>query len=126
MILTEENFIQYCSHHYLQKCDDVSDMKRELAAVKIIQKSIERYLQTSDIDHRLILNKVIILFNNFGRGTLPILFFRIKDHKTREILFTFLVYMFKMPREVDDLDVPINFHNFRLNLDVYTNLKSLE
>ena len=49
-----------------------------------------------ELKHHLILNHLIICFNVFGEGTVPLLFFKI-EKEYWSILKTFLVFLNRIP-----------------------------
>ena len=73
----------------------MEDMKK----FKYLKRLFKRYLNSDVLRVNLILNHLIILFNVFGEGTIPLLMYKL-EHEYWSILKTFLIYLNRYP-EID-------------------------
>ena len=65
--LTSKNFKLYAAQHYNNpECLDVEEFQQDLNRFKDIKRLLKRYELTGDLQERLILNHLIVLFNVFG------------------------------------------------------------
>ena len=65
--LTSKNFKLYAAQHYNNpECLDVEEFQQDLNRFKYIKRLLRRYELTGDLQERLILNHLIVLFNVFG------------------------------------------------------------
>ncbi len=65
--LTSKNFKLYAAQHYNNpECLDVEEFQQDLNRFKYIKRLLKRYELTGDLQERLILNHLIVLFNVFG------------------------------------------------------------
>lgn len=103
MVLTEENFLLYCMHHYqVPSCVTIEEFENDLKTVTYIKKQLGR----KDRNVRLLLNHIVILFNCFGDAALPILFHKV-ERESWSALVTFLLYINRMPDVVPDIGVKL-------------------
>lgn len=95
--LNKNNFIQYCMHNYDNpQCHTLKEFEEDLNRISCIQRLFTRYLTNKDLNERLVINHLIILFNVFGSATLNILFFKL-EKQYWDLLITFLTYLNRMP-----------------------------
>jgi hypothetical protein len=67
MILTDENFLQYCISNYSHPGCSLSDFLEDMNKIVHIKKLIKRILKNdTDVDPRLLLNHFVVLSNVFG------------------------------------------------------------
>ena len=65
--LNRKNFEMFASQNYNNpECLDVEEFKEDLARFKYLKRLLRRYELTEDLQHRLILNHLIVLYNVFG------------------------------------------------------------
>jgi len=65
--LTSKNFKLYAAQHYNNpECLDVEEFNQDVNRFKYIKRLLKRYELTGDLQERLILNHLIVLFNVFG------------------------------------------------------------
>jgi hypothetical protein len=66
-VLSHENYLIYAMKCYDNpNCSGLDEFSEDLARIKYIKKLITRYIQTGELQERLILNHLIILNNMFG------------------------------------------------------------
>ena len=65
--LTNKNFEMFAAHNYdNQECMSVDEFKEDLSRFKYLKRLLRRYEVDSDLQHRLILNHLIVIYNVFG------------------------------------------------------------
>ncbi len=74
----------------------MEDFEEDLKRFKYIKRLLKKYVVQGELKHHLILNHLIICFNVFGEGTVPLLFFKI-EKEYWSILKTFLVFLNRIP-----------------------------
>lgn len=92
--LNDSNFDIYAAKHYVKnKCLSMDEFYEDLDKIKYIKRLLNRYKKTGDIQHRLILNHMTLLYNVFDISAAnKMLFFKIeKNHHST--LKTFMVFM---------------------------------
>lgn len=109
--LTEDNFILYAAKYYENiNCSDTKEFLEDLERIIYIKKIFNKYKKTGQIQHRLILNHLIVLYNVFNKdGLNRILFLRLD--KYHSILKPFLLFLNTLP------EVVLNINNN----NIYTN-----
>jgi hypothetical protein len=109
--LTEKNFIVYAAKYYENiNCSDTKEFFEDLERIIYIKKIFNKYKKTGEIQHRLILNHLIVLYNVFNKdGLNRILFLRLD--KYHSILKPFLIFLNTLP------EVVLNINNN----NIYTN-----
>ena len=66
-VLTRKNFDLYAAQNYNNpECLDVEEFKEDLARFKYLKRLLRRYELTKDLQERLILNHLIVIYNVFG------------------------------------------------------------
>jgi hypothetical protein len=99
--LNEENFVPYASHSYNNpQCLDINEFYDDLARFKYIKRLLRKYKQSGEIQERLVLNHLIILYNVFGIEP--------ANKMLWSPLKTFLVYLNYLP-EHEKVEIPIDF-----------------
>lgn len=107
-VLDDENFELFAAKHYNNpQCVDIEEFKEDLARFKYLKRLLRRYYQSGDLQERLILNHLIVIYNVFGiEASNRMVFFRIED-ELWPALKTFLVYLNYLP-ETDKVEIPID------------------
>ena len=111
--LTNENYLMYALLHYDNPhCIDIKEYFEDVRKLKYIKRLFNRYKEDGVMKERLILNHLISFYNVFSNeAATRLLFFRIgKDHHS--LLKTFLVFLNKMPEQVND-----NLYSSDIQLD---------
>jgi hypothetical protein len=106
--LTEENFELFAAKHYDNKqCIDVQEFKEDLNRFKYIKRLLTRYELSEDLQERLILNHLIIIYNVFGiEAANRMIWFKIKKSQWH-IIKPFLVLLNYLP-ESEKLNVAMD------------------
>ena len=65
--LNRKNFEMFAAQNYTNpECLDVEEFKEDLARFKYLKRLLRRYELTGDLQERLILNHLIVIYNVFG------------------------------------------------------------
>mgnify|MGYP001205499831 FL=1 len=93
-LLTDDTLFLYAAKHYYNpQFSDVDEFFEDLKRFKYIKRLVNRYLDTDEFPHRLLLNHVIVIFNVFGiEATLKILELRL-DEKHWPVIKPILLYL---------------------------------
>ena len=66
-VLTHKNFKLYAAKMYNNpECLDVNEFQQDVTRFKYLKRLLKRYELTGDLQERLILNHLIVLYNVFG------------------------------------------------------------
>lgn len=101
MILDSDNFLRFAKNSYL--CPSIFYQKEfdsDILRFEYLNKLFKRYYESGDLQERLILNHIIILYNVFGDRATRMLFFKI-DEEYGDALLTFLIYLNRIPEQSD-------------------------
>lgn len=112
--LNEDNFLMYAIKNYHNPGSmGMSELEDDLKRFKYIKRLLNRYRTSGEINERLVLNHLVVLYNVFGDATTDMLFYKIgKDYWSD--LKTYLVYLHRMPLEtvvspgIKETDIPLN------------------
>lgn len=105
--LTTDNFMLFASKFYNNpQCTEVEEFYEDLQRFKYLKRLFRRY-QQGDLQERLILNHLIVIYNVFGvKAANKMMFFKIeKEHWPA--LKTFLVFLNYLPED-EYIDVPLD------------------
>lgn len=65
--LTNRNFKLFAMQHYNNpECTDVEEFKEDLNRFRYLKRLLSRYEADGDLQERLILNHIIVIYNVFG------------------------------------------------------------
>lgn len=92
--LTDDTLFLYAAKHYYNpQFSDVDEFFEDLKRFKYIKRLVNRYLETDEFPHRLLLNHIIVIFNVFGiEASLKILELRL-DEKHWPVIKPILLYL---------------------------------
>tara|TARA_B100000941_G_C28269004_1_gene430489 strand:- start:316 stop:687 length:372 start_codon:yes stop_codon:yes gene_type:complete len=107
--LNEENYLLFAIKYYENPhAATMEDFEEDLKRFKYIKRLLKKYVVSGELKHHLILNHLIICFNVFGDGTIPLLFYKI-EKEYWSILKTFLLFLNRIPdypkTGLDSLDI---------------------
>ena len=106
--LTEDNFTLYAAKNYNNpQCLDVEEFNDDLARFKYIKRLLRKYRQTGEIQERLVLNHLIILYNVFGIEAANRMVFYKLEEELWPAIKTFLVFLNYLP-ENERVEVPVD------------------
>jgi len=95
--LNEDNYVFFAIKHYNNpQCTTREEFEEDLKRFKYVKKLIRKYLKDDILKHHLILNHMIILFNDFNDATVPLLFYKIES-RCWPVLKSFLIYLNRFP-----------------------------
>lgn len=106
--LTEENFELFAAKHYNNpQCVEIEEFHEDLARFKYLKRLLRKYIQTGEIQERLVLNHLIIIYNVFGiEAANRMSFYRIEE-ELWPALKTFLIYLNYLP-EKQRVEIPLD------------------
>jgi len=106
--LTNNNFSLYASNHYgNRQCCSIEEFKDDMQRFKYLKRLFKRYSAYNDLQERLILNHIIIIYNVFGiKAATRMLFFKVEEQH-HAALKTFLVYLHYL-KEEEHLSIPLD------------------
>ena len=92
--LTDDTLFLYAAKHYYNpQFSDIEEFFEDLKRFKYIKRLVNRYLDTDEFPHRLLLNHIIVIFNVFGiEASLKILELRL-DEKHWPVIKPILLYL---------------------------------
>jgi len=92
--LTNKNFELYAARHYKNhKCLSIDDFYDDIARFKYILRLLRKYKDTREINIRLVLNHIIVIYNVFEISAANRMMFFRMDDDLHGILKTFLIYL---------------------------------
>ena len=111
--LTNENYLMYALLHYDNPhCIDIKEYFEDVRKLKYIKRLFNRYKEDGVMKERLILNHIISFYNVFEyEAATRLLFFRV-GNESHSLLKTFLVFLNKMPEQVNE-----NLYSSDIHLD---------
>lgn len=98
--LTNKNFELFAAHYYNNpECMDVDEFKEDLSRFKYLKRLLKRYETDGDLQERLILNHLIVLYNVFGISAAnKMVWFKINNEHYHYIK-PFLVFLHYLPED---------------------------
>lgn len=106
--LNRRNFELYAAQNYNNpECLDIEEFKEDLARFKYLKRLLRRYEIADDLQIRLILNHIIVLYNVFGiEAANRMLWYKIEpEHWT--YIKPFLVFLNYLPVD-EKVEVPLD------------------
>jgi len=92
--LTNSNFKLFAARHYNNsECTDIDEFIEDLNRFKYLKRLFKRYEINDDLQERLILNHIIVLYNVFGiEAANKMIWFKVEENHYSQ-LKTFLVFL---------------------------------
>jgi hypothetical protein len=108
MKLTEDNFLIFAAQNYNNPhCESTEEFYDDLSRFKYLKRLFKRYKVNSDLQERLILNHIIVLYNVFGvKACNEMMFFRM-EQEYWSYLKTFLLFL-NFITDTTKVEVPID------------------
>jgi len=106
--LNRRNFELYAAQNYNNpECLDIEEFKEDLARFKYLKRLLRRYEIADDLQIRLILNHIIVLYNVFGiEAANRMLWYKIEpEHWT--YIKPFLVFLNYLPVD-EQVEIPLD------------------
>lgn len=114
MKLTEDNFLIFAAKNYNNPhCESTDEFYDDLNRFKYLKRLLKRYKTNSDLQERLILNHIIVLYNVFGIKSCNIMMFFKLEKEYWSALKTFLVFLNYLP-ESEYIEVPLDLNIIRV------------
>lgn len=108
--LNEDNFVLYASRNYNNpQCSSIEEFYDDLQRFKYIKKLLKRYEKNKDLQERLIINHIIVLYNAFGIAAANKMMFYKLEPECWPIIKTFLVYL-NFLKESELVEIPLDKH----------------
>ena len=106
--LTSRNFELFASQHYNNpECIEVEEFKEDLTRFKYLKRLLRRYEQYDDLQERLILNHIIVLYNVFGiEAANRMMWFKVEPEH-HSMLKTFLIFLNYLPEDAK-VEIPLD------------------
>jgi ribosome-interacting GTPase 1 len=86
---------------------DVAEFQEDLARYKYVKRLLRKYQQTGEIQERLVLNHLIVIYNMFGISAANRMSFYRIEEELWPALKTFLVYLNYLP-ENEKVEIPLD------------------
>ena len=98
--LTSKNFKLFAAQHYNNpECTDVEEFKQDMSRFKYLKRLLTRYEEHGELQERLILNHIIVLYNVFGiEACNRMIWYKIEERQYCYIK-PFLVYLHYLPED---------------------------
>ena len=107
-VLTDENFTLFAAKCYNNpQCTELSEFYDDLNRFKYLKRLLKRYDEHDDLQHRLILNHIIVIYNVFGIPAANKMMKFKMDKQFWPAVKTFLVYLHYLP-ETEMLSTPLD------------------
>jgi len=106
--LTNRNFKLFAMQHYDNpECTDVEEFKEDLNRFRYLKRLLSRYEADGDLQERLILNHIIVIYNVFGlEAANRMVWFKLqKEHWT--YIKPFLVFLNFLPVD-EKVHIPLD------------------
>lgn len=106
--LNEDNFVLYASRHYDNpQCMSVEEFHHDLQRIKYLKRLLRRYIQNDDLQERLILNHLVIIYNVFGIQAANRMIFYKLENEYLSAIKTFLVFLNYL-KEDEHVEIPLD------------------
>lgn len=98
--LTNRNFELFASQNYNNpECESVDEFKEDLSRFKYLKRLLRRYETSEDLQERLILNHLIVIYNVFGiEAANRMVWFKVNEEHWHFIK-PFLVFLNYLPED---------------------------
>tara|TARA_B100000674_G_scaffold480408_1_gene479937 strand:- start:1292 stop:1660 length:369 start_codon:yes stop_codon:yes gene_type:complete len=98
--LTNKNFKLYAAQHYNNpECVDAEEFYEDLNRFKYLKRLLRRYADKGDLQERLILNHLIVLYNVFGiKAANKMIWFKI-ENEHYHMIKPFLIFLHYLPED---------------------------
>lgn len=108
--LNDDNFTVFAARNYNNpQCENVEEFYEDLQRFKYLKRLLKRYHQNGDLQERLILNHLVVLYNVFGiKATNKMIFFKMEVEYWSAIK-TFLVFLNYIPED-HRVEIPLDQH----------------
>lgn len=103
--LNRQNFELFAAQHYNnQQCTTVEEFREDLNRFKYIKRLLRRYDENEDLQERLILNHLVVIYNVFGiEAANRMIWYKI-EREHWPMIKPFLVFLHYLP-ESEKVDI---------------------
>jgi len=106
--LNSKNFKLFAAQYYNNpECTDVEEFKQDLNRFKYLKRLLTRYEEHGELQERLILNHLIVLYNVFGIEACNRMIWYKIDANHYHYIKPFLVYLHYLPED-EKIEVPMD------------------
>lgn len=104
--LTSRNAVMYAMKVYDNpECFSMDEFYEDYRRFKYVKRLCRRYVNTTRLSERLLLNHLIAIFNVFGpEAGVRLLFLKCDDERSYRVLKPFLIYLNVLPPVVSGID----------------------
>lgn len=119
--VSDKNFMMFAIQGYDNAmCSSEEEFQEDLTRIRSISRSFSRYRKTGEINERLVLNHIIILYNVFdGESLTKMLVFKLQNYL--EYLKPFLMLIARWPEMIDGV-----FEETLVGTDVSMDMKLVD
>lgn len=114
--LNRDNFELFAAQHYNNmQCTTVDEFKEDLNRFRYIKRLLSRYDENEDLQERLILNHLIVIYNVFGiEAANRMIWYKI-DYDHWPVIKPFLVFLHYLPddEKIDIIMDPVVVERLR-------------
>lgn len=124
MKLDYENFELFAAHHYdVKKATSYEEFQQDLKKFTYLKKLFLRFEENDDLQVRLILNHLIVLYNCFGQAATPMLFMKLEEFHS--MLKPFVLFIGFLPKQVEYCDVVLNVDTVIMDRKIIEELRKI-
>ena len=127
-MLDAKNSFRYALKEYDNpQCMSMAEFEEDYKKFKYVKRLCRRYMTTTDVSDRLLLNHLVLLSNVFGvTATVRLLFVKCEDDRVFKVLKPFLMYLKMLPEVVWGINGK-NIYTNKIPMDegLYQRLKEL-
>lgn len=106
--LNRNNFLLFAANNYNNPgCTSVEEFTEDVNRFKYLKRLLNRYEQSGDLQERLILNHLIVIYNVFGIKAANRMIWYKLDIKHWPFIKPFLVFLHYLP-EHEKIEVPLD------------------
>lgn len=108
--IDEDNFEVFAARNYDNpQCENIEEFYSDLQRFKYLKRLLKRYISHNDLQERLILNHLIVIYNVFGIKAANTMVFYKMPVEYWSAVKTFLVFLNYMPEDLK-VEVPLDQH----------------
>jgi hypothetical protein len=123
--INNDNYVLYAAKNYDAPIVVLAEFEEDLNRVKYIKRLLSKYRTSGELNERLIINHLTILYNVFDQAATRILFLKIGEKYYSE-LKTFLIFLNRMPTIVTGIaGKDIISSDITLDMNVVEKLRKL-
>jgi hypothetical protein len=106
--LNGDNFELFAAHYYNNpQCSNTEEFYEDLNRFKYLKRLLRRYIKDGDLQERLVLNHIIIIYNVFGIPAANKMMFHKMEIEYWSAIKTFLVYLNYLPSD-EKVAIPLD------------------